>query len=119
MNTTIINAINKDGKRTQFKITESCEYHRLYWDDNELYHQAGKDLNEIIDYVRYIMNGDGFHADDIVTMENGASHSRTFDLTAEGDMIVKFYEWIGGRYVQLGPEEHCTVNFAKTEYGWI
>ena len=117
-NTLIINAINDNGQRTSFRIQELNDkysvtesgYHYLTADDEISARNA----------VECIMKDNGWHMEELVNTDDASDFSTaiTFDPVDQDTVIIKVFEWMGGRYVQLGPEERYSAKLAGVEYGY-
>ena len=120
MLTYIINAINPEGKRTQYKICQWIDSDEMVHiqdeDGNPL--SAAENMDACRDYVEDRLQWTGYHMEEIIRQHGDFSAAVTFDPQEDGSLIIRTYEWMGGRYVQLGPEERYSVECAQEEYGY-
>jgi hypothetical protein len=65
-----------------------------------------------------MMKDNGWHLEELIDIDDDHSTAITFDRVDPETVIVKVYEWMGGSYVQLGPEDRYSVELAADEYGY-
>ena len=120
MLTYIINAINPAGERTQYQIQQWIDsdetVHIVDEDGNPL--RAAENMNAGRDYVEDRLKWTGYHMEDLIRKHDDFATAIAFELQEDGSLIVKTFEWMGGRYVQLGPEERYSVECAQEEFGY-
>lgn len=120
MLTYIINAINPAGERTQYRIQK-------WIDSDEMVHIQDEDGNPLcaaenmdagLDYVEDRLQWTGYHMEEIIRQHDDCSTAIVFVKQDDGSVVIKTYKWMGGRYVQLGPEERYSAECAHEEYGY-
>jgi len=111
-----INAINDNGNQTAYVIREINGKYAVEQYNHTII--TADDEQSAMNAVLCMMVDNGWHMDNIVINDNDAWHAVEFDHAGDGRIIVKFYEWMRGQYIQLGPDEYCDPGFAKVEYGY-
>lgn len=117
-NILIINAINDDGKRTTYKICEdNSRYIVIQYNTIVL---TTEDELSARNAIECMMKDNGWHLEELVSADdaNDWSTAITFDPVDSETVIIKVYEWMGGRYVQIGPEDRYSAKLAAEEYGY-
>lgn len=111
-----INAINENGNQTAFQIRGiNGEYAVIQYNQTIV---TANDEESAMNAVLCMMVDNGWHTDNIVINEDGSWHAFEFNPVDDGRIIVKFYEWTHGQYIQLGPEEYYDPDCARAEYGY-
>lgn len=113
----LINAIRDDGSRTTYQIRETSDHQYSVSQYNQIITTANSELSAR-NAVECIMKDNGWHLEELVKNEGSAWWAVTFEPLGNDSLILKVFEWMGGRYVQLGPEERYSVKCAQEEYGY-
>lgn len=111
-----INAINDNGERTtyQIRIHNNKYFVRQY---NQTIITTDTELSAR-NAVECLMKDNGWHLEELVDLGGKFASAVTFTPVDSENVIIKTFEWMGGRYVQLGPEELYSIECAKREYGY-
>lgn len=116
MDRMIINAVNTNGKHYQFKLQCGTSSVVIFQDGTEI--GTEDHLNAARDHVEAIIKWLDAHMEDIIQQDGEASWAIAFDRLDADSVIIRVLEWMGGRYVQLGPDERYSVDCASYEYGY-
>jgi hypothetical protein len=116
--TRIFNAIDDNGRRTSFKVQDFGSRFIISQDGCQII--TADDEQSAQNAVECMMKDNGWHLEELVGIDdsNDFSTAITFDRVDPETVIIKVYEWMGGRYVQLGPEDRYSVELATAEYGY-
>lgn len=114
--TRIFNAIDDHGRRTSFKVQDFGGQFLISQDGCQII--TADDEQNAQNAVECVMKDNGWHLEELIDMDGDNSTAINFDRVDPETVIVKVYEWMGGRYVQLGPEDRYSVELAAAEYGY-
>lgn len=113
----LINAIRDDKSRTTYQIRETGDHQYNVSQYNQLIITANSELSAR-NAVECMMKDNGWHLEELVRNEGTAWWAVAFEPQENGSVVLRVFEWMGGRYVQLGPDETYSVEAVADLYGY-